>query len=128
MNLEQLVPPLELCQQIPQGAFADSALVWTRTWCRGEPCVQPREEANENGWTTYAPAPTLAEILETLPKFNKNEVCLAVVPDFPDEGEKRIFGEAWAVGYTDKDSVKDTTPATAALRLWMEVNKEGRDK
>lgn len=27
-TLEQLVPPLELCQQIPDGAFADSALVW----------------------------------------------------------------------------------------------------
>ena len=28
MKLEDLVPPLKLCRQIPEGAFAESALVW----------------------------------------------------------------------------------------------------
>lgn len=28
-NLESIVPPLELCKQIPEGCFEDSALVWT---------------------------------------------------------------------------------------------------
>ena len=27
-NLENLVPPVELCKQIPAGEFKDSALVW----------------------------------------------------------------------------------------------------
>ena len=27
-NLKSIVPPLELCKQIPTGEFEDSALVW----------------------------------------------------------------------------------------------------
>ena len=84
----------------------------------------PLLRAAEKGETTPAqvtPAPTLAEILEALPKFDKNECCLAVVPDFPEYGKKRLFGQSWEVGYTDKNCVKDATPATAALRLWLEV-------
>ena len=30
-ELKDLVPPLEDCQRIPDGAFADSALVWAYT-------------------------------------------------------------------------------------------------
>lgn len=31
MNLKELVPPLELCQQIPAGEFEDSAFIWDKT-------------------------------------------------------------------------------------------------
>lgn len=31
-RLENLIPPLELCKQIPAGEFDDSALVWYRFW------------------------------------------------------------------------------------------------
>ena len=27
-TLERIVPPLELCKQIPEGEFEDAALVW----------------------------------------------------------------------------------------------------
>lgn len=72
MKLEDLVSPLELCKQIPEGEFKDSALEWvnvnyvTRKWA-----VRMRR-----AWTTSTslrsqceahPAPTLAEILEELP-------------------------------------------------------------
>ena len=29
-KLESIVPPLELCKQIPAGEFEDSALVWLK--------------------------------------------------------------------------------------------------
>lgn len=34
-KLESIVPPLELCKQIPAGEFEDSVLVWRDCSCRG---------------------------------------------------------------------------------------------
>ena len=44
-NLESIVPPLELCKQIPEGEFEDSALVWVYDdlvgfLCRTSGCEQ----------------------------------------------------------------------------------------
>lgn len=73
MNIEDLVPPLELCKKIPAGEFEDSALAFA---C--QPDDDDGEETNiftrdmiehlEKRWggTPYTlyPAPTLQEILE----------------------------------------------------------------
>lgn len=83
-NLESIVPPLELCKQIPVGEFEDSALVWVYDdvvgfLCRTSGCEQihkkewqlehnhPRKIAirRKSGHEIY-PAPTLAEILESI--------------------------------------------------------------
>lgn len=83
-RLENLVPPLELCKQIPEGEFEDSALVWVYDdvvgfLCRTSGCEQihkkewqlehnhPRKIAirRKSGHEIY-PAPTLAEILESI--------------------------------------------------------------
>lgn len=118
-KLETIVPPLELCKRMPDGAFADSALIWMFDgfdwWVNAREFDATYDEA--------FPAPTLPEIMEALPKIDNKENSLAVVPDFPDDGEKRIFGEAWEVGYTTKNCAKDRNSATAALKLWLELNE-----
>lgn len=83
-TLERIVPPLELCKQIPAGEFEDTALVWVYDdvvgfLCRTSGCEQihkkewqlehnhPRKIAirRKSGHEIY-PAPTLAEILESI--------------------------------------------------------------
>ena len=83
-TLERIVPPVELCKNIPAGEFEDSALVWVYDdvvgfICRTSGCEQihkkewqlehnhPRKIAirRKSGHEIY-PAPTLAEILESI--------------------------------------------------------------
>ena len=83
-TLERIVPPLELCKQIPAGEFEDAALVWVYDdvvgfLCRTSGCEQihkkewqlehnhPRKIAirRKCGQEIY-PAPTLEEILDSL--------------------------------------------------------------
>ena len=83
-KLERIVPPLELCKQIPAGEFEDSALVWVYDdvvgfLCRTSGCEQihkkewqlehnhPRKIAirRKSGHEIY-PAPTLEEVLEAI--------------------------------------------------------------
>ena len=83
-TLERIVPPLELCKQIPAGEFEDAALVWVYDdvvgfLCRTSGCEQihkkewqlehnhPRKIAirRKSGHEIY-PAPTLEEVLEAI--------------------------------------------------------------
>lgn len=63
-NLKSIVPPLELCKQIPEGEFEDSALVWVYDM-DGLEMVMPREVVQFEG-TKMIAAPTLEEILDDL--------------------------------------------------------------
>ena len=84
MKIEQLVPDLELCKQIPDGEFEDSAFCWRYVWqtgfiCRKSGCQQNAgwvwqvEQCNagrlyrgrERGEQIF-PAPTLQEIIEAI--------------------------------------------------------------
>lgn len=62
-NLESIVPPVELCKQIPAGEFEDSALVWVEDE-DGIELVMPREVAQYEH-DEMIPAPTLGEILHS---------------------------------------------------------------
>ena len=64
-NLESIVPPLELCKQIPEGEFEDSALVWVKD-PDGIEMVLPREVAQFEH-DEMVSAPTLEEIINELP-------------------------------------------------------------
>jgi len=69
-NLEQLVPPPELCQQIPKDAFNDTALVW---WFSGmNYWALKRSDPVFIRWPSWilAPAPTAQEILEKFPDYS----------------------------------------------------------
>lgn len=109
-KLEDLVPPLELCKRIPEGAFADSALVHARIFT-GHIVVVPREAAIENDWDILCSAPTLAEIMEALPK----------------NVEYRWYEGKFCPCHPKHDPVEfaDKNPPTAALKLWLELKRSG---
>lgn len=122
-KLDDLVPPLELCKQIPDGKFADSALVWggdqfyqsIRVLPRGCQCVKLD--------AVICPAPTLEEILREMAKYPhrfNNLTC--------DAYEEMDFGVTAFVPYRGKPGstlteYRDGSGATAALKLWLEVRK-----
>lgn len=116
MKLEQVVPPLELCAKIPDGAFADSALVWEEDSCvfgKLPPHVVSREENTYH--TILAPAPTLQEIMEAIDQsFDANLTATFNLGQWVVEYRH----------YPKKGIGSDNfNPATAALKLWLEVSK-----
>lgn len=114
MKLENLVPPLELCKQIPEGEFAGSALVHAVVFCKScslsaNNVVVPCSVVEDSDRHRYiCPAPTLAEILNELPA----PTCY------------RLGVHDWRVNLCNcpaSDAVCSRNPATAALRLWLKV-------
>ena len=117
MELKDLVPPLELCAEIPDGKFKDSALVW----CEDEDgleLVMPREiaEFEKEG----IPAPTLQEFFDEL---SENGNCFSRRGELGWITMFEIPGDEEGYGYEDKTEHDKTNHATAALKLWLEVNK-----
>lgn len=125
MTLEDIVPSLELCKQIPNESFEDSALVWA---VNGSSCFIEQRELMEyaNRSKTLAPAPTLVEILPELYALAGADVV-----------ETYFDSSGWSVRYvytmSDDDDVDDDmlddnyNPAYAALKLWLNLTKGGKD-
>ena len=124
-NLKALVPSLKLCKQIPAGKFGDSYFTWclvSPAFLEGMGCGSvrnnqwrilntPFRERRLPGILDQFPAPTLAEILDEL---SKTYTLIDVIQQV--DGEWHVSG--W------KTPVKlDKNPATAALKLWLEVTK-----
>ena len=73
-TLESLVPPLDLCKQIPEGAFTNSVFVWsyscdkrkTEPFLDERDCIEFCRRDMVNAPPIY-PAPTLAEIMGDCP-------------------------------------------------------------
>ena len=65
-DLKQLVPPLELCKQIPEGNFTATALVWCGDTFYQNIYVLPRACGCIKKDVDIAAAPTLEEILTAL--------------------------------------------------------------
>ena len=121
-KLENLVPPLELCKRIPEGSFEDSALVWgnPKGWY---PCLFPdvvSRDCCDDPSKVIAPAPTLAEILQALPRRNADLLPVCVTPELTTT-DPDGFTDAWACGYRKIDPFVDPRPEVAALRLWLEL-------
>lgn len=113
-TLEDLVPPLELCNKIPQKRervaeyFNGSALVWAFSEPDMGWQVLPRAMTEFNDCPIY-PAPTLAELLGMLPDgttLKKDDVSVWI---------------SWKL-----NTVRDQNPAAAALRLLMRVKGVGK--
>lgn len=114
-TLEDLVPPLELCEQAAEVIGDKTALVWEVYRCQYgvDPYVMSRETSETTRGSAVEsvyPAPTLAELLEMLP-----DGTMAMM-DAPG---------VWVVirggGTQDIKLEKCDSPATAALRLLMRV-------
>lgn len=110
MTLEDIVPSLELCKQIPNESFEDSALVWA---VNGSSCFIEQRELMEyaNRSKTLAPAPTLQEIIDDL---TKEELCPGL------EALRKANGELVYSVYAS-DKMRQGSAAEAALRLWLEL-------
>jgi hypothetical protein len=116
-DLERLVPDIKLCKKIPEGKFADSALVWqARTDAiELEWIVVPREQAEP--MMRRIPAPTLAEISEALENHG------SVFTRRDDDGWMvmlEMAGDDEGYGYDAKIERDPANPATAAMKLWLE--------
>lgn len=120
-NLQDLVPPLELCKRIPEGAFAESALVYVTSKYSLNHRFGERlffDELKVKKDYQIIPAPTLQEIFQdtdavidiTVHCHKKNEWIIDICPN-----GKRSYR------YTISDN-----PATAALTLWLRVNQPDR--
>lgn len=118
MNLENIVPPLEDCKRIPEGAFKESAFVWVKThtgkWVVGEAFLSCGIGSRRITALEHYPAPTLAEIRNELPDGT-------YVKKHGSSPVYEVFSLGHEVGYSDN------TPATAALRLWERV-KGGKNE
>ena len=135
-NLKDLVPPPELFELIPKEKFQDSALVWhgVSTPVGYMHVLVRRNEVALNAFGFIYPAPTLAEILEALPTSisESKEKFYLYLLDTRNKPEND-----WQVGYaheafyglycSKKRKARDTNPATAALKLWLEVNGVASD-
>lgn len=115
MNLEQIVPPLEDCQLIPEGSFPDSAFVFVRSnELHDDPELVLRSALNDvdGVYDEIHPAPTLAEIMAEIPGCN----C---------EYDNGVFTVEISVFHTIMKFI-DKNPATAALWMWLKI--KGKDK
>lgn len=78
-TLERIVPPLELCKQIPEGGFEDSALVWVVKGDHEECATRTMFNAIPNSWKVF-PAPTLEEVLEAIGKVENWDTATITRP------------------------------------------------
>lgn len=77
-NLKSIVPPLELCKQIPVGEFEDTALVWVYDMAAlGK--VMPRGMVQFEG-TWMIAAPTLGEILDEMERVESWDTATITRP------------------------------------------------
>lgn len=111
-KIENIVPPVELCKQIPAGEFEDTALVWVVKGNEEECAPRTMFNAIPNSWKVFS-APTLEEILDALYKQDRYENKLKICPVFP--------GGEWSIGYSYQKVEKDFDLTAAALRLWFKV-------
>lgn len=114
-TLENLVPPKELCNEIPPGEFDNSVFGWKyiNGYSHSEWELVLRTESDVD-----CPAPTLAEILKVLAEGCDGACCFNAT-------EKGIwYAKVEDLEVVEEISKRDKNPATAALKLWLELNKE----
>lgn len=121
-KLESIVPPLELCKQIPAGEFEDSVLVWDihghgkfDKW-HVEKRVNRSVRFGDYGIMSPPhadiPAPTLAEILAKLPEGVQVRMRTA-------RNRERHF-QIYHYSYETWTNL----PAAGALRMWLRIRRE----
>lgn len=135
MNINNLVPPLELCKLIPDGEFGESAFVWI-----DHRDVYPEENANPSvvvrkiAWAATSkkgvyPAPTTDEILDKC-----KDIIGALNPTLWYQHEWIAdcafdrTGKLSAELFKDDDfknldiiEGRDNSPVIAAMQLWLKL-------
>lgn len=119
-NLEDLVPPVEMCKTVYKTApeaFAGSVFVWTYSCDKRikEPFVDRREDIEfcrrdmVNAPSVY-PAPTLVEIMDKLPRL--------VEYRWYEDGFYPSHPKFYAGDFADKNA------AAAAMKLWLRIREK----
>ena len=111
MNLDDIVPPLELCKKIPAGEFEDTAFQWEEVTIKGKLCVDiiqhyPFEWENPE-WAILYPAPTWQEIMTELPASNIYRIKQTWTANFINDSVS--------------NGIKSRSATTAALKLWLKL-------
>lgn len=129
MELEDLVPPMELCKQIPEGKFEGSVFAWALSNGNLD-YVEYRDTLQVAiGSRIIAPAPTLQEIIDALPTYIEEHgkrfyLCLFDARNMPSATFQIGYARAAHHGLEPSElREKDANLATAALKLWLEANK-----
>lgn len=120
-NLEKIVPPLDLCEQIPAGEFENSALVWVKSDPAG--CVHStgkwhvclREGAELYAYNKWMPAPTVEEIWEQLPVMYHDGFLIM------EKGQGNFSGKTFCHFQKFPNCEVRKSASEAALRLWFMV-------
>ena len=129
MEIEKAFPSLNLCMELPEGYFPDSAFVHVERFRNGfcldcQLEVMSRERAEcEDDYRILCPAPTLAEIVEKMPKsFEATVTCIYHLGQWEVEYYHKLEG-------VRKTSYDNDNPAEAALKVLLElIHEEDRDK
>ena len=107
MNLNDIVPPLELCKMIPAGEFKGSAMVWrvpNSSFPLDDEFYEIHERDKCESWMKdkQIPAPTLEEIMSAMP------YC-------------RVYKKTanFYVAVKENERVPSFSGSTAALKLWF---------
>ena len=124
-NLESIVPPLELCKQIPAGEFEDSVFAWrypayderNRRLLNGGEVIEVnwyavkeyKKKYNER--EKFFPAPTMEEIRRKL-------LNLSIVPG---DAVIRVECKTDPENRVSTIAVDENDVTAAALRLWFKV-------
>ena len=118
-KLEDIVPPLELCKQIPAGVFEESALVWDIHGKFDKWHVEKRvnRSVRFGDYGIMSPphadisAPTLAEIRRELRNLSVDVIDGAITVSCKVDPEETLYETA----------KNDSDVTAAALRLWLKL-------
>ena len=121
MRLEHLVPPVELCAQIPEGEFKDSIFSWVHSTVYMPPDGQGTDvlfvtwsHRDDFCLRRICPAPTLKEILSATPIGEVGIFCC-------------YFGDGeWSIGDCEhdlyvKNGYEGKSPEESALKWWLKL-------
>ena len=108
-NLEDLVPPLDLCRKIPFPKFEDSVFVRDRK--NGWILERTNMDCDLEEEGHYVPAPTVQEILAKIPDVTVNY-----------DGRGRWAVQAILPGRAYGDC--NANPAAIALKVWLARHTE----
>lgn len=107
-KIADLVPPWELCREIPEGEFEDTVFLWGEATVNGENRVYLIQRysyaCKHPEWEKLYPAPTLQEVMAAFP------YC-------------RVYKKThnFYIAAVDQEREVSFDAATAALKLWLKL-------
>ena len=115
-ELKNLVPPLELCKLIPQGAFEDSSAIWVFFPESDKKFYLYLREDYDWSKSENYPAPTFDEILDELHKCQED-----VFVKWSETAYHGWLVNAYTHGRNEDYQAHDESKVIAALKVWLKM-------